>query len=488
MERAILLLTLLHLSGIKTSIVEDRLLADLFQNYNPAARPALNDTDTVNVTFGLTLSQIIDVHEKNQFLVISAFIRQKWKNPILKWVPTEYNNITEINIDPKKIWRPDIILYNNADEDKTFGGNLDRLNTRAILKYTGDTQWLAPIILKSKCDIDVKYFPFDTQRCPLKFGSWTYAKDRLDFFSEGDSADIKSYSKNSEWLLRSAKANRSEEKYICCEELFSDVTYTIEISRRSLFYLLNLIFPMTIIGMLTMLSFLLPAESGERISLAITLLLAMTVFMLVVADIIPATSDVIPLVGMFFSASMVEMVLMIVVLCYVMRLHHKDSDRPPMSAWMRRYVLDWLSYKVGIRVRKDGDNALCNSNHNYQLNSPLLLNNQAINSAVLNKIKRQNMAELDWKQNKTASSRFNNHNENTFNRNSYQRKVTGAELVISKLDVLIEKIRSMEEQDLVKTEWRIVAMTIDRCLLVFFAFVFLTTFFGCFLTAPGYVP
>lgn len=75
---------------------------------------------------------------------------------------------------------------------------------------------------------------------------------------------------------------------------------------------------------------------GERISLAITLLLAMTVFMLVVADIIPATSDVIPLVGMFFSASMVEMVLMIVVLCYVMRLHHKDSDRPPMSAWMRR--------------------------------------------------------------------------------------------------------------------------------------------------------
>lgn len=98
------------------------------------------------------------------------------------------------------------------------------------------------------------------------------------------------------------------------------------------------------------------------------------------------------------------------------------------------------------------------------------------------------MAELDWKQNKTASSRFNNHNENTFNRNSYQRKVTGAELIISKLDVLIEKIRSMKEEDLVKTEWRIVAMTIDRCLLVFFAFVFLTTLFGCFLTAPGYVP
>lgn len=75
---------------------------------------------------------------------------------------------------------------------------------------------------------------------------------------------------------------------------------------------------------------------GERISLAITLLLAMTVFMLVVADIIPATSDVVPLVGIFFNAVMVEMVIMIVVLCYIMRLYHKDADDPPMSLWTRR--------------------------------------------------------------------------------------------------------------------------------------------------------
>ena len=78
------------------------------------------------------------------------------------------------------------------------------------------------------------------------------------------------------------------------------------------------------------------SSAGERISLAITLLLAMTVFMLVVADIIPATSDVIPLVGIFFSASMIEMVVMIVVLCYIMRLYHKGANDPPMSPWMRR--------------------------------------------------------------------------------------------------------------------------------------------------------
>ena len=96
---------------------------------------------------------------------------------------------------------------------------------------------------------------------------------------------------------------------------------------------------------------------GERISLAITLLLAMTVFMLVVADIIPATSEVIPLVGVFFSAAMVEMVIMIIVLCYVMRLYHKEPEDPPMPWWMRKYVLNWLAYKVKIRkVEETGQN------------------------------------------------------------------------------------------------------------------------------------
>lgn len=77
----------------------------------------------------------------------------------------------------------------SADEDKTFGGNLDRLNTRAILTFDGNTTWLAPIMITSQCAIDVKYFPFDTQNCHMKFGSWTYSKNSLDLHKEKDHAD-----------------------------------------------------------------------------------------------------------------------------------------------------------------------------------------------------------------------------------------------------------------------------------------------------------
>lgn len=57
---------------------------------------------------------------------------------------------------------------------------------------------------------------------------------------------------------------------------------------------------------LSLLSFIVSTESGERISLVITNLLALTVFMLIVADILPPTSEVVPLISTFITCSILE--------------------------------------------------------------------------------------------------------------------------------------------------------------------------------------
>ena len=42
--------------------------------------------------------------------------------------------------------------------------------------------WYYPVTLKSSCLLNVKYFPFDQQACPLEFGSWTYDGSMVRFF------------------------------------------------------------------------------------------------------------------------------------------------------------------------------------------------------------------------------------------------------------------------------------------------------------------
>ena len=42
--------------------------------------------------------------------------------------------------------------------------------TNAIVSNNGYVLWVIPAMLKSSCKIDVTYFPFDEQKCPLKFG------------------------------------------------------------------------------------------------------------------------------------------------------------------------------------------------------------------------------------------------------------------------------------------------------------------------------
>jgi len=68
-------------------------------------------------------------------------------------------------------------------------------------------------------------------------------------------------------------------------------------TRRSLFYIINLIFPCLLIYAVSFLGFFLPVESGEKVNLEITILLALVVFLLIVGETLPPTPDAIPVLG-----------------------------------------------------------------------------------------------------------------------------------------------------------------------------------------------
>ena len=72
------------------------------------------------------------------------------------------------------MWKPDIVLFNNAD------GNYEvRYKSNVLIYPDGEVLWVPPAIYQSSCTIDVTYFPFDQQTCIMKFGSWTFTGNQV---------------------------------------------------------------------------------------------------------------------------------------------------------------------------------------------------------------------------------------------------------------------------------------------------------------------
>lgn len=109
--------------------------------------------------------------------------------------------------------------------------------------------------------------------------------------------DLTNYVQNGEWELTRVEVRRNVVYYPCCKEPFPDVTFIIHIRRRLIYYLYNVIFPCVMMSALTLLVFCLPPESGEKVTMGITVLLSFSVFLLRLGEDLPETSEFIPLLS-----------------------------------------------------------------------------------------------------------------------------------------------------------------------------------------------
>lgn len=111
-----------------------------------------------------------------------------------------------------------------------------------------------------------------------------------------------SVSYHQEWMVDGISTEQHKKYYACCPQPYPDVTFTIHMRRGSLFYVVNLIAPCFLIFLISFLGFFLPVESGDKVNLETTILLALVVFLLMVGETMPPTPDAIPILGNLFHA------------------------------------------------------------------------------------------------------------------------------------------------------------------------------------------
>uniref|UniRef100_A0A8C9ZX52 Cholinergic receptor nicotinic alpha 9 subunit n=1 Tax=Sander lucioperca TaxID=283035 RepID=A0A8C9ZX52_SANLU len=323
-----------------------KLLADLMEDYSNALRPVDETDKALNVSLQITLSQIKDMDERNQVLTTYLWIRLVWYDAYLKWNKEDYDDLEMINIPSDLVWKPDIVLYNKADEDSSGASS-----TNVKLRYNGEIVWDSPAITKSTCVVDVSYFPFDWQQCKLTFGSWTYNGNQVDISLGMDSGDLSDFVENVEWECHGMPAVRNVMMYGCCSDPYTEITYTLLLKRRSSFYIFNLLLPCFLISFLAPLGFYLPADSGEKVSLGVTVLLALTVFQLLVAESMPPAESM-PYIGKYYIATMTMITASTSLTIFIMNIHFCGAEAKPVPHWAKVLIIDYMSkiffvYEVG---------------------------------------------------------------------------------------------------------------------------------------------
>ncbi|XP_024947813.1 acetylcholine receptor subunit alpha-type acr-16 isoform X2 [Cephus cinctus] len=461
---------------------EKRLLNYLLANYNTLERPVANESEPLEVRFGITLQQIIDVDEKNQILTTNAWLKLEWHDYNLMWNVSEYGGVQDLRITPNKLWKPDVLMYNSADEG--FDGTYQ---TNVVVSNNGSCLYVPPGIFKSTCKIDITWFPFDDQHCDMKFGSWTYHGNQLDLvLNSEDGGDLSDFIMNGEWYLIGMPGKKNTIMYQCCPEPYVDVTFTIKIRRRTLYYFFNLIVPCVLISSMALLGFTLPPDSGEKLTLGVTILLSLTVFLNLVAETLPQVSDAIPLLGTYFNCIMFMVASSVVLTVVVLNYHHRTADIHEMPQWIKTVFLQWLPWILGMS--RPGKKIT---------RKTILMNNRMKELELQERSSKSLLANVldiddDFRHGNSAANPASGY----IRRSAYSTPLSGRpatveetsaslplsgtqrelQTILRELQFITSRMKKSDEEAEVISDWKFAAMVVDRfCLIVFTLFTLIAT-------------
>ncbi|KAK0401260.1 hypothetical protein QR680_015674 [Steinernema hermaphroditum] len=288
-----------------------RLIQDLLQaRGSERVKPKRAILEPVVVTYSMELYQMIELNERQQYVLLSAWVVERWYDELLYWEPLQYENLTQLKVPHTFVWLPDTTLYNTLvmkDDDQRRMLNV-KLTTDPVRRRS-HVEFLYPAIFKFSCQLYLQYFPFDSQVCVMIFGSWTSDNQDIDYVPHDTGLGTSNYLSNEGWSLMGTRAKRKEVKYVCCPVNYTLLEYTLYLRRRPLFYLVNLVIPTFIITLIAITGFFTTSSTTgvrqEKISLCITTLLSMSILMLMVSDQMPSTSTFIPLISWFYMCAIV---------------------------------------------------------------------------------------------------------------------------------------------------------------------------------------
>ncbi|XP_052784330.1 neuronal acetylcholine receptor subunit alpha-7-like [Mya arenaria] len=309
-----------YVTGYMLSDVK-RLLKDKTLDYNKMFRPILNQSEAIYIYTGLDLVSIQEFNEVEEKISYTGLLYLVWMDEIFTWNASNYGDLEDFYIGVNEVWIPQMMNTNAVEE-------IDRLSEEwhsVRAQSNGTMIYIIADIFTSSCAFDVTYYPWDKQVCSFYFMPSSYEPSKIKLMSYSETVLQSYYFPSGSWDLVDTKAEATPDGFM--------VAFHITIRRKPKFVIVNVILPLMFMSVLNIFVFLIPTESGERISYCLTVLLAIAVFLTLVGDSLPKNAEPMSYYSFYLLSVLVISATITVLTILNLRMYYTDDEKEVGTFW-----------------------------------------------------------------------------------------------------------------------------------------------------------
>ncbi|RZF41722.1 hypothetical protein LSTR_LSTR008597 [Laodelphax striatellus] len=201
---------------------------------------------------------------------MDCYFRQSWLDRRLAYAG--YKDTLALSITMlEKIWKPDTYFYNGK---QSYLHTITSPNKFVRLYKNGTVLYSSRLTIKAGCPMNLENFPMDTQRCPLKFGSFGYTIKDVTYVWRRQVVTSTDMKLSQFDLIGTPAANQTD---LLKSGEYSMLVVSFHLQRHMGNFMIQVYGPCVLLVVLSWVSFWLNREAtADRVSLGITTVLTMT--------------------------------------------------------------------------------------------------------------------------------------------------------------------------------------------------------------------
>ena len=294
--------------------------------YNKKVLPSDDYSNPVALDASLFFMGINEINELEEKFVTTGYLFLNWYDSMFTWDLNDFGGITKIFVPQDDVWKPDIVLKNGFKRFREMGGSFYNVEIDA----TGFVYWLPFEVFETRCAIDTSNYPFDKQSCDIIFVVWSHQVQQVEILRTAHGIVIdEEFQENSVWKIDSTSTTVRK------ETRESTVVFTFKMTRKPLYYIINIILPIVFLGLLNGLVFIIPAESGEKTGYSITVFLSLAVFLTIISSQLPSNSENVSILGVYLLLQVVFGVVVLFVTTLQLRMSHRKGAVPKNGYYVK---------------------------------------------------------------------------------------------------------------------------------------------------------